>query len=218
MSRLRALLAALPEILPIVEAIGDLDLRYRVFDTLTEAALADAAIESLPKGGYGKVLVADPSAPQGVSWRTPEEQAGTVYGNPVHREPTTGDTAAFNLQHVDTGASNENRLLLIPTDAASAEQPQPGAVYNAAADFDGTRHVGTYTMDSPATGTFTPTTGAERLAWMTEPALRDAVGLSAEGNAQVRLETGAGSEPLRPAVNPPSETPAWDEVNRQHQR
>lgn len=214
MSRLEALVAALPKILPIVENITDDLFRDRVFDALVEAATTDAtsgpATEPMPMGGYGKVLVADPAAPQGVSWRSASNAAGgnetgTVYGSlPFPSVETVG--GALDV--------NGNRLLLTPANVASVEPPQPGTVYNAVADIDGSRIVGTYTGNG-VSGTFTPDNhlSPNLTGLYSAPVLHDAIGLSAEGNAQVRLETAAGSEPLRPA----SDLPTWDAVNRQRQ-
>ncbi len=207
MTRLRALLAAMPDILAAVEHITAADLRYRAFDRLAQAAIDEAATvpatEPLPMGAAGQVLVADPGASQGVSWRTPDQQAGTVYGNSVGRAVGGVDTATFNV--------------VVNPDAMPADLGAGHVVTPMVVDLDGGQRLtgtfeGNYTGDG-VSGTFTPDAATRGFD------LHDAIGLNAEGLAQVRLETGAGSEPLRPAtVNPPSDLPTWAEVNRQHRQ
>ncbi len=102
MTRLRALLAAMPDILRIVEPIADEKLRADVFDRLIWAAIDDAEAagqaptEPLPRGAAGQVLVADATSPHGVSWGAP----GTVYGATLTPAPV--DPTANNLAPLDT--------------------------------------------------------------------------------------------------------------------
>ncbi len=85
MTRLRTLLAALPEIIPIVEAIADETMRHRVFDLLVQAALDDAASTPamLPapvtlSPGNGRLDVAQIA--EQVTWST---RTGGVCGTPA---------------------------------------------------------------------------------------------------------------------------------------
>lgn len=75
MSRLDALVAALPKILPVVETIGDELFRDRVFDALVQAATDDA-----------QTAAPVTAAP-----------AGTIYGTSASRA-SGHDTATYNIQ------------------------------------------------------------------------------------------------------------------------
>lgn len=164
MSRLDALVEALPRILLVVEPINDAALRYRAFDALAQAAIDDwtAAKSKAPgaarcgSGQYGTPAPARPATGTDTAtynldtgYPTPGEPIAAVVDLPGQRivgtyTPTSDTGGTFAPTTVDVG----NGPVPVPQISPAVEQlyrggtyatggpvePSPGAIYDSVRD------------------------------------------------------------------------------------
>lgn len=200
MSRLDALVTALPKILPVVENITDDDFRLLVFHTLVEVATADTLTgERMPAGPAGAVLTVDPNSRAGVTWK-------------LHNAIGLSDNSQVRLEDA---ARSESMPAVFVNEQGSR---LPGT-FEPAPDGSG----GTFTPapnSNPVTGALygstyqAPTIVDDPI----RPADSDALASGPRAADWYQRNAAHGAAAQSPDQGQPSETPAYDDVARGHQR